>query len=218
MTQALRGSEGRDRKVGIERLLRRRRMTRTFAGGPSSNEVIAAAGTALRAPSAGYAQGVHLVILFEDDLREFWTRSRAGDWFAKRSPGVLGARYVILVFGDASAYLDRYAQEDKVDMGLDDASRWQTPYWLVDAGMVVQNLLLLAEDERWGALFFGVHGDQREYFEGLGVPDSAHCVGAVAIGHRAASDAPSGSSVTRMRRETEDLVHIGRWSGSDGLD
>ena len=214
MTLGLDGLASRDRKIGIETLLRRRRMTRTFAGGPSSSEVFAAVETALRAPSAGFAQGVHLVVLLDDDLQEFWTKSRAGDWFAERSPGVLSARYVVLVFGDASEYLDRYAQKDKAEMGLYDAARWQTPYWLVDAGMVVQNLLLLAEDERWGALFFGVHGNQQEYFEELGVPTSAHCVGAVAIGYRSAADTPSGSPVTRKRRETGDLVHIGKWTGS----
>lgn len=216
MTQDCNGSASESHKVGVERLVRRRRMTRTFAGGPPSGEVIAAAQTALRAPSAGFAQGVHLVILFDDDLQEFWTRSGAGDWFTRRSPGVLEARYVILVFGDASEYLDRYAQKDKVELGFDDASRWHTPYWLVDAGMVVQNLLLLVEDERWGALFFGVHGDQREYFEDLGVPHSAHCVGAVAIGYRSASDAPSGSPVSRKRRETREIVHLGKWSIRDG--
>ena len=60
----------------------------------------------------------------------------------------------------------------------------------------------------------GMMDKAQEYFEELGVPTSAHCVGAVAIGYRSAADTPSGSPVTRKRRETGDLVHIGKWTGS----
>lgn len=187
-------------------------MTRRFAGGPPLAEVVSIAEVSLRAPSAGFSQGVHLVVLTDSDVHEFWERSGAGSWFASRSPGVLAAPHVVLVFGDRQAYADRYALEDKRVLGFDDASRWHTPYWLVDAGMVAQNLLLLAEERRWGALFFGVHGDQQEYFSELKVPSSAQCIGAIAIGFRSDSDAPSGSPTTRSRREPSEVVHVGRWS------
>jgi nitroreductase len=196
----------------LERLLRRRRMTRHFDGGPEIGDLVGVIASSLRAPSAGFSQGVHLVVLSGDDLAAFWSRSGAGAWFEQRSPGVIGAPHVILVFGDRKEYVDRYSLDDKRDLGFDLAERWQTPSWLVDAGMVVQNLLLLVEERRWGALFFGVFGDQDEYFGELGVPSTAHCIGAVAVGYRSGQDAPTGSPTTRPRREPDQLIHVGRWA------
>ncbi len=192
-------------------LIRRRRMTRTFQGGPRLDDVVRLAETAVRAPSAGFSQGVHLLILDEEGRLDFWNRTGAGSWFEGRSPGVLGATHIVLVFGDSQAYGDRYGQEDKRDLGLADLTQWQMPYWLVDAGMVAQNMLLLVEEKRWGGLFFGVHGDQTAYFQDLGVPETARCIGAIALGFRSAEDAPSGSPTKRRRRPSEELVHIGTW-------
>lgn len=154
------------------------------------------------------------MVLSGEHVGRFWERSRAGAWFAGRSPGVMNAPHVVLVFGDRQSYVDRYAVEDKRELGFDDASRWQTPYWLVDAGMVAQNLLLLVEEQRWGALFFGVDGDQTEYFADLSIPPTAHCIGAIAIGFRSQSDRPSGSPTRRPRRPTSEVVHIGSWAGT----
>lgn len=196
----------------LERLLRRRRMTRRFDGGPEIEDLIGVIESSLRAPSAGFSQGVHVVVLSGDDAATFWSRSGAGAWFEQRSPGVVGAPHVILVFGDRKEYVDRYSLDDKRDLGFDLAERWQTPYWLVDAGMVVQNLLLLVEERRWGALFFGVFGNQDAYFGELGVPSTAHCIGAIAVGYRSDLDAPTGSPTTRERREPSQLIHVGRWA------
>jgi nitroreductase len=195
----------------LERLLRRRRMTRRFDGGPERDEIVEVLESSLRAPSAGFSQGVHVVLLSGDDVSGFWIRSGAGAWFEQRSPGVAGAPHVVLVFGDRKEYLDRYSLGDKRELGFDIADRWQTPYWLVDAGMVVQNFLLLAEERRWGALFFGVFGDQNAYFEELGIPSTAHCIGAIAVGYRSVRDDPSGSPTTRPRRDPDEVIHIGRW-------
>jgi nitroreductase len=195
----------------LERLVRRRRMTRRFEGGPERNELVGVLDSALRAPSAGFAQGVHVVVLSGDDGSSFWIRSGAGAWFERRSPGVVTAPHVVLVFGDRKEYVDRYSLDDKREMGFDAADRWQTPYWLVDAGMVVQNFLLLAEERQWGALFFGVFGDQQAYFRELGVPATAHCVGAIAVGYRSVLDTPSGSPTIRPRRHSDEVIHLGRW-------
>lgn len=215
MTSADSGDDSRrvaaHQSDSLSRIIRRRRMTRQFHSGPALEDIVEIAELSLRAPSAGFSQGVHLIVLTAERLQEFWDRSRAGSWFAGRAPGVLEAEHVVLVFGNRDEYLLRYAQDDKKDLGWAESDRWHTPYWLVDAGMVVQNFLLLVEERRWGALFFGVDGDQGEYFDDLGVPQAAQCVGAIAIGYRSDRDSPSGSSVTRSRRRTNEVVHIGRW-------
>lgn len=193
-------------------IIRRRRMTRRFDGGPDLEDLLVLLETALRAPTAGFSQGVHLLVLAGEDLAVFWNRSGAGRWFSSRSPGVLNATQVVLVLGDERDYTDRYGSEDKRDLGLGIGENWTVPYWLVDASMVADNVLLLVEERRWGALFFGLYGDQSEYFSDLGIPTSARCVGAVAVGYRSSEDAPSGSPVTRPRRAAQDLLHIGSWS------
>ncbi len=204
--------EAGGRSRGLARILLSRRMTRSFDGGPNLVEVMRAAELALRAPSAGFSQGVHLLVLTGSDVASFWERSRAGGWFSTRAPGVLEAPHVVLVFGDAQEYVERYSREDKKSLGFDSIDRWDTPYWIVDAAMVAENLLLVAEENGWGALFFGVHGDQGSYYSDLGVPASAHCIGAIALGYRADSDVPTGSPRTKARRPLREILHIGSWN------
>lgn len=186
-------------------------MTRTFAGGPSLAQISTLCSEALRAPSAGFSQGVHLVILRDADLAEFWAGSGAGRWFTERSRGVLQATTVVLVCGDQQAYLDRYAESDKAGLGLDVAENWAVPYWLTDAAMVAENLLLLVEERRWGALFFGTFADSETHLRRLGVPTTVHCIGAVAIGYRDPRDRVSGSPSRRRRDPAAGHLHEGRW-------
>lgn len=186
-------------------------MTRTFAGGPPPAEIRTVCAEALRAPSAGFSQGVHLIVLSDRDLDAYWSASGAGTWFAERSSGVLQASTVVLVCGDQQAYLDRYAAPDKAGLGLDAVAGWPVPYWLTDAAMVAENLLLLIEERRWGALFFGTFGDGEAYLRQLGVPPTVHCIGAVAIGYRDPRDRVSGSPTRRRRNPSAEHLHQGRW-------
>jgi len=77
--------------------------------------------------------------------------------------------------------------------------------------MAVQNLLLLLEARRLGALYFGIFRNVDTLMAELGVPEGMLSVGAVAIGHRASSDRPSGSATTRPRREATEVVHFDHW-------
>ena len=186
-------------------------MTRRFSGGPTTAELTQTCALALRAPSAGFSQGSHFLVLSGDELTKFWQVSGAGDWFASRSPGVLDASAVVLVLGDQDAYTERYSKPDKVEHGLGDADRWVTPFWLTDAAMAAENLLLLIEEQRWGALLFGLFGDPRVVLDAYGVPPSVSCVGAIAVGYRHPDDQPSGSPTTRSRRPESEVVHLGQW-------
>ena len=187
-------------------------MTRKFSGGPSVGELAALCELALRAPSAGFSQGSHFLLLSGAELEEFWAVSGAGKWFTSTAPGVLDAPAVILILGDQSAYTKRYSEPDKVGHGLDQAENWEAPYWLTDAAMAAENLLLLIEEKRWGALLFGLFGDPRVLLDWCGAPESIFCVGAIAVGFRHPDDAPSGSPTTRPRRSTNEIVHIGAWA------
>ena len=187
-------------------------MTRRFAGSPlDPHTVVELLDLARRAPSAGYSQGVHFLVLHGRSLDEFWDITGAREWFGATQPGVLDAPVVVLPLADPSAYTSRYAEGDKAGHGLDDERNWGVPFWLTDAAMATQNLLLLAEDRGLGALYFGIFRNARTVLDHLGVPPHVLQVGAVALGHRDPADRPSGSSTTRNRRDRADVVHVDRW-------
>jgi nitroreductase len=167
---------------------------------------------ARRAPSAGYSQGVHFLALTGDALARFWRTTGADEWFAEvQGGGVLDAPVVVLPLADPVAYTSRYSEGDKAGHGLELAENWEVPFWITDAAMAVQNLLLLAQDRGLGALYFGIFRNARAALDELGVPAHVLQVGAVALGHRAADDEVSGSARTRPRRARVEVVHHNAW-------
>jgi nitroreductase len=196
----------------VEAVIRRRRMTRDFSPDPLDSQLVAdLVDTARHAPSAGYSQGVHFIILTGDAVPRFWQTTDAEEWFAAVQDRVLLAPVIVLPIADPNAYTSRYAETDKAGHGLEIAANWAVPFWLTDTAMAVQNLLLLIEAQRLGALYFGIFRNVDRLLADLGVPESMSSVGAVAIGHRATTDRPSGSATTRPRRQTTEVVHHNRW-------
>ncbi len=187
-------------------------MTRRFATAPlPAAQLDPLLDLARRAPSAGYSQGVHLLVLRDEALVRFWRTTGADEWFHEVQAGVMSAPVVVLPLADPVAYTSRYAEADKAGHGLEVAENWDVPFWLTDTAMVVQNLLLLVEEAGLGALYFGIFRNARAALDELGVPAHVVQVGAVALGHRADDDVPSGSARTRPRRTTDDVVHHDRW-------
>ncbi len=184
-------------------------MTRTFQSTALEPELVnELLDLARRAPSAGYSQGVHFLALSGDALTNFWKVTVGDEWFDE---GVLAAPVVVLPLADPNAYTSRYAEGDKAGHGLEIAANWEVPFWLTDAAMATQNLLLIAEERGLGALYFGIFRNARLALDALGVPDHVMQVGAVALGWRAPTDKPSGSATTRPRRERIEVVHHNRW-------
>jgi nitroreductase len=187
-------------------------MTRRFATTPLGTELVAELlDLARRAPSAGFSQGVHFLSLSGDSLARFWRTTGADEWFGDIQEGVLAAPNVVLPLADPTAYTSRYSEHDKAGHGLEDQANWEVPFWLTDAAMATQNLLLLAQDRGLGALYFGIFRNARLALDQLGVPAHVMQVGAVALGHRADDDAPSGSARTRVRRAAVDVIHHDAW-------
>lgn len=189
-------------------------MTRRFsvdgtADTVSTDDIVEWCDLARRAPSAGFSQGVHFLI--RSDVSATLGELGSLEWWTVRQPDVLAATSVVVVLVDPSAYVERYGHSDKSGRGLDHPSGWRVPYWFTDAGMAVQNLLLLVEAAQHGALFAGVFRDPADALSAWGVPAGIECVGLVFIGVRHPDDRPSGSSVTRSRRSSSEVVHLEAW-------
>ena len=184
-------------------------MTRRFESTPlDMGQVDELVDLARRAPSAGYSQGVHFLALSGPSVQRFWQVTGGEDWF---DDSVTVAPIVVLPLADPTAYTSRYAEGDKAGHGLESAANWEVPFWLTDAAMAAQNLLLLAEERGLGALYFGIFRNARLALDEFGVPPHVLQVGAVALGLRSAGDVPSGSATTRPRRARIDVVHQQRW-------
>jgi nitroreductase len=197
--------------VELGEVVRRRRMVRRFDPAPLPPAVLERIlHSATRAPSAGFSQGLDLVVLEGPEaVGGFWratTDPRFGKPYSTAEPPV-----IVLVLSDPQAYLDRYGQPDKAGLGMDTEAGWPVPYWDMDAAMAVMLMLLTAVDEGVGAWWFGVFHGADGLLRDLGVPEGRRLVGAVALGRPAADDRPSGSAVTRPRRRTDEVVHRGRW-------
>ena len=163
----------------------------------------------LRVPSAGFTQGVSLLVLDRPDKERYWEVTTDPDALPDRwLTGMQTAPVLIVIWTDPSAYLDRYAEPDKGWTDRDPA-QWTAPYWYVDAGMAALALLYAAVDEGLGACFFGVPpnriGPVRAAF---GAPEHHELIGVVSVGH------PVGLATRsrRSRRPAQELIHRGRWS------
>jgi nitroreductase len=188
----------------------RRRMVRNYTDEPVPPEAldrIVHAGR--KAPSAGFSQGQAFVVVTDASIRaavadlagEAHYLAMGMDPWISRAP----AHVVVCVSEDA--YHRRYREADKLSGG--EEIDWPIPYWWVDAGASMQNLLLAAVDEGLGAGFLGVHSipGLREL---LDIPDEYTPIGIVTIGHPA-EDRRSGSLARGWRKETH-VVHSERWN------
>jgi nitroreductase len=197
-------------------VVRRRRMHRAFESTPIPREQLDRILDAGRlAPSAGHSQGWAFVVLEgPEQTARYWDITvppeRRAEFEAE------GARYapvLIIPLANAQAYVDRYAEPDKVAAGLGRSAKdWPVPFWTVDTAFAAMLMLLAVVDEGLGALFFGIQGNRDELMAALGVPDGYEPIGTIAIGVPRPGG-PTGSA-WRGRRPLADVVHRGGWSRS----
>jgi nitroreductase len=192
-------------------VVRRRRMVRNYDPDrpvpPEIRERILE--HAIRAPSAGFSQGWAFLVLEDPADRErFWRAATpATEVWRQWLVNMRTAPLLIVAHSNKSAYLDRYAQDDKGWTDRDEA-RWPVPYWHIDAGFASLLMLLTAVDEGLGACFFGIPPERiPDYRAEFGVPADHTPIGAVSVGYRA-PDHRSGS-LKRGRRPLDEVVN--RW-------
>lgn len=212
--------------VEFDAVVRGRRMVRDFDPAPLPEPMLRRAlERALRAPSAGFSQGLDLVLLVAPEDRDrFWTATVDAEAAAPGSgprsrwlTGVRRAPALIVVCSDPGAYVRRYARADKAVTGYGaGVDAWPIPYWDVDAGMAALLLLLGAVDDGIGGLFLGVPPARHDAVRAaLAIPAGRRLVGVVALGRPRADAARPGSrggSHRPDRRPFEEVVHVGRFA------
>jgi nitroreductase len=213
----------------LAEVVRSRRMTRAFDTRPVPRELLdELVDLGSRAPSAGKTQGWHLVVLEGAETARFWDITlppmRRGAFRWKR---LLDAPVIAIPLADPRAYVERYSEADKRASGLGVGTEaWPAPYWTVDTSMAVMTMLLAAEANGLGALFFGIFRGERQLRRTLGIPNVMQILGALAIGYAAPPDPTpptgsdetgafgSGRSAPRKRRTPDEIIHRGGWRTS----
>jgi nitroreductase len=194
-------------------VVRHRRMVRRFAQRPVPADVVdRILDVARRGPSAGFSQGLELLVLdTPKTVAAFWETTRDPERGWDRETVEHGPTVLILPIPDAGQYLERYAEPDKASLGMDRVERWPVPFWDVDAAMAAMLILLAAVDEGLGGWFFGITHGERELLDRFGVPGHLRPIGIVGLGYRAEDEEPSGSWMQRPRRPFEEQVHRNGW-------
>jgi nitroreductase len=163
----------------------KRRAVRRFEEGGVDREVIERiARLAQRTPSAGFSQGQRLVVVTDQPTRVEVARFFGEDWYKEDfGPWVseCAAQFVPCI--SESIYHRRYQEPDKLD-GSGEEYPWPVPYWWVDIGATMQNIMLAAVDEGLGCGFIGPSepdsfDELRAY---LGIPDEFVPIGVMPVG------------------------------------
>lgn len=192
-------------------VIHRRRMVRNYTGEPVDAEALdRILDAGMRIPTAGFSQGVFLVAV-TDQAKRSEIASLAGeeDYVDMGlDPWISRAPVHVVIGVSSDVYAERYSEEDKggADSPMADAENWMVPYWWVDGGAAMQNVLLSAVDEGLAAGFLGSHR-MPEIKSLLGIPDHVSPIGIVTIGH----PAPDQKSGSLKRGRRPDTIHRERW-------
>ena len=194
-------------------VLRRRRMVRTFDQRPVPPAAIdRVVDIGRRAPSAGFSQGLELLILdTPETVADFWEITRDPDHGWDAADVAAGPPVLVLPLPDAKRYTDRYSEPDKIAFGMDDEANWPVAFWEVDAAMAAMLMLLAAVEEGLGGWLFGITTGERALLDRFGVPPGMRPIGILGFGYPAAEERRTGSSTTRRRRPLEEQVHRNGW-------
>lgn len=198
-------------------VLTRRRSVRTYVDKPVPRDVLERITDAavIRAPSAGFSQGLRLVVVTDPETRREIAVAAAEEELAAkgRTRWKAAAPVHVVVLTREDDYHDRYRSQDKLAITGGREIDWPAPYWYVDAGAAAMTLMLAAIDEGLDTAIFGVT-DLDALQRLLGLPDDLQFVAVVTMGYPAqqADEPSSGASVfTQRRKPREEVVRWEHW-------
>ena len=133
---------------------------RAYADRPVSRDVLERIANAavVWAPSAGFSQGLRIVVVTDPHTRaRIATAAKEDELAALGRPRWKAAAPVhMVVLTREDDYHDRYREQDKLRITGERELDWPAPYWYVDAGAAAMTLMLAAVDEGLDTAIFGV--------------------------------------------------------------
>jgi nitroreductase len=198
-------------------VLKRRRAVRTYDPRPVPHEMLERITNAavVRAPSAGFSQGLRLVVVTDPATRREIAAAAAEDELASqgRPRWKADAPVHVVVLVREADYHERYQKQDKLQITGGTEIEWPAPYWYVDAGAAAMALMFAAIDEGLATAIFGVT-DVPALRRTLGFPDDVHFVAVVTMGYPALGDTfpdEAKSAFNQRRKPREEVVRWERW-------
>jgi FMN reductase [NAD(P)H] len=197
-------------------LLSRRRMVRRYRDEPVPRRVLERITNAavVRAPSAGFSQGLRLVVVTDPETRRRIAVAAAEEELAAhgRPRWKAAAPVHVVVLTCEDDYHERYRRPDKLKITGGTEIEWPAPYWFVDAGAAVMVLMLAAIDEGLATAVFGVT-DLPALRDVLQLPDDLRFVAVVTMGYPSGEPFPEReTSAFRERRKPRgEVVRWERW-------
>jgi FMN reductase [NAD(P)H] len=203
--------------VEFRDVLTRRRSVRTYAARPVPRDVLERVANAavVWAPSAGFSQGLRIVVVSDADTRRKIATAAMEDELAEqgRPRWKAAAPVHMVVLTCEEDYHERYRSPDKLQITGGQEIDWPAPYWYVDAGAAAMALMLAAIDEGLDTAIFGVT-DLPALSETLGLPDDVLFVAVVTMGYPAATEdegSADSSVFSRRRKARNAVVRWERW-------
>jgi len=189
-------------------------MTRSFTAddlAPADLEALIDA--AFRGPSAGNTRSLELLVLTGERVAQYWDITlddeRRADF---KWPGLLDAPVLLIPTVAPNDYVARYSEPDKTRSGLGAAAAdWPVPYWWVDGGAGVENILLAATALGLGACFFGQFAHEPDVAEHFGIPSQRRSLGTIALGTPDPSRDRPSASTQRGGRPPGERTHFEQW-------
>jgi nitroreductase len=162
-------------------VMKRRAVRRFEVGGVPRETIEEIARLAQRTPSAGFSQGQRLIVVTDPARRreialicgeDDDVDGEYGPWISE-----CAAQFIPCV--SEQIYHRRYQEPDKTDDGAE--IDWPIPYWWVDIGATMQNVMLAAVDAGLGCGFAGTD-DVAALKAALGLPDEFEPIGVMPVG------------------------------------
>ena len=191
-------------------VMKRRAVRRFEDGGVPRETIERIARLAQRAPSAGFSQGQRLVVVTDPGRRrevaavcreDGYIEMGFGPWISE-----CAAQFIPCV--SEAIYHRRYQEPDKVKEDGTEID-WPIPFWWVDAGATMQNVMLAAVDAGLGCGFVGIE-DPPALQAALGLPEELVPIGVMPVG--IAKPDKRSPSLKRGWVPFEDFAHWERWS------
>jgi FMN reductase [NAD(P)H] len=188
-------------------VMKRRAVRRFEEAGVDRAVVDRIARLAQRAPSAGFSQGQRLVVVTEPELRRQVAQTYGEDEYEPvfgRWISQCAAQFIPCV--SEAIYHRRYQEPDKIDEDGREID-WPIPYWWVDVGATMQNVMLAAVNEGLGCGFVGADSSGIAALKRLlGIPDEFEPIGVMPVG-RPLADVRSPS----LKRGWVPFEEFARW-------